>query len=129
MRRAATYVMKAFLFVVAVSAISGCAGGAATSKFTLTVSGTQLPAKPDNCFIEVVPQTATPKKAYIVIGDIFVGGGDVLNPRLSGCMNLGVALEQAKQIACRNGGDAIVSALLDTGNGCASVLGNVAVYK
>ena len=53
----------------------------------------------------------------------------MLNPRLSGCMNLGVALGQAKQIACRNGGDAIISTLLDTGNGCATVLGNVAVYK
>jgi hypothetical protein len=63
MRRAATYVMKAFLLVVAVSAISGCAGGAATSKFTLTGGAAQLQAKADNCFIEVVPQTATPKKA------------------------------------------------------------------
>ena len=110
------------------STISGC-GGAAISKFTLTNGAAQLPAKPDNCFIEVVPQTDKPTKAYTVIGDVFVGGGDIINPRLSGCMNLGVALEEAKQIACRNGGDAIVSALLDTGRGCASVLGNVVVYK
>ena len=76
MRRAITYVMMACLLVVAVCALSGCAGGAATSKFTLTGGADQLPAKPDNCLIEVVQQNATTNKAYTVIGDIFVGGGD-----------------------------------------------------
>ena len=82
--------------------LSGCTHSA-RSQYNTSNGVSPLSPKPDNCQIDVFKSCENPSRSYSVIGDLFVGGGDVINPRLSGCMDLGEALLEAKRLVCKAG--------------------------
>lgn len=114
------------ILLVTALCISGCA---TKSSFVRNDNDVQLKQKPENCLVDVFYSGKdVPKKEFIVIGDISVGGGDVINPRLTGCKGVGGVMLDAKKQVCIIGGDAIVNAILSDST-CASVFGQVVVYK
>jgi hypothetical protein len=122
-----TKTLSILLSALAVGVI-GCVHQARTD-FSLAQGISPLHSKPSTCQVDLFKVGETPSRNYLVIGEVFAGGGDAVNPRFSGCMDIGEAIQSAKEIVCKNGGDAIISATLDSGAGCASVQGQVIVYR